>query len=147
MLSDLPLHAGNPNLAFDGNSFGVAWQGNPGTGGEVGWVRVNSQGTVMGPPVPLSASNNTAGVASVRARSGGGFALAWPDGRSGDTEIRFVELNANGQPLAADVPITADDTSSTAPSLVIAGGAYAAAWLDNLTDTTGEVSFRVFCRN
>jgi hypothetical protein len=29
MLSDLSLHAGNPSIAFDGNTFGVAWMGKP----------------------------------------------------------------------------------------------------------------------
>lgn len=145
VLGDPAIRNGNPRIAFDGSSFGVAWQGNPGTGGELQWRRVSAAGVPGAAAVPLSSSGNTARAASVQARPGGGFAVLWSDARSGDQELRFLEFSSNGTPRGSDAPMTSDMADNTGAALTVADNRYGALWLTGATDTTGEVAFRIFC--
>ena len=84
-------------MASNGGAYGIAW-GNAGSGGEVLWISVDAAGSVVGTPIAISTSGNTAGAPDLIARQSG-YAIAWPDGRDGDREIYVSELDETGKKL------------------------------------------------
>jgi hypothetical protein len=97
-----------------------------------------------GAPQAVSHSGNTVGAPQLVADHGA-FSVAWKDTRSGNDDVRFEALDAAAKPAGDELPVTEDETGSTAPSLVVTDAGYAAAWLDGASDSTGTVKFRRFC--
>jgi hypothetical protein len=142
-LSDEP--GGTPSIAVNGSTFAIAWASSPGSGGEVYSVLVDESGAVNGQPVPLSSSDSTAGFPAIIARDDG-YAVVWPDGRDGDREVYLAELDADGIKLDDEIQISDDATSSTDAVVAESPLGYGVAWVDDATDTTGEIMFRAVCR-
>jgi len=145
LLCDPEQRGGNPAIAFDGLSFGVAWQGNPGSGGELQWLRLGVDGETFGEAVALTQSGASVGAPSLLQRPEGGFGMAWVDARAADSEVRYLEVDDAGQLLGSELMVTDDDSASSAPSLVRTELGYAVAWIDAASDSTGSVMFRKFC--
>jgi hypothetical protein len=63
--------------------------------------------------------------------TGDGFGVTWEDRRTASWEVYFSRLNADGQKLAADIPVSDDDSQwSLNDALVWTGTEFVIAWQD-----------------
>ena len=87
-VSDDPGGSGRPSLAWTGSEYAVAWEDDQDGTYEVFLARLDALGDEIGSELQLTDSENNRGNPSL-VWNGDGYALAWWDGRHGDSEIYF----------------------------------------------------------
>jgi len=131
---------GTAAIAAAGSEFGIAWTDRRnGADPEIYFTRIGSNGQI-GPDLRVT---NAAGLSfdPTIAWSGSEWGIAWDDLRTGNEEIWFARIAANGAKLGSDVLVSNAPGNSRTPSIVWAGGKYGIAWSDDRNSVNDEIYF------
>jgi hypothetical protein len=128
-----PSH--QPDLVWTGTEYGLVWSRQ----GNLFFTRINAAGTQLGLEVQVTTEGNAAWAPHL-VWTGSEYGVAWQDARDGNEEIYFARLDAGGTRIGADVRVTSDPGSSTAPRLAWTGTEYGIAWEDD-RDGNEEIYF------
>jgi len=90
-VTDTDANSTSPSLIWNGAEFGVAWVEGSSGSTEVYFVRLASDGTVLGDMVRVSSSEGAAQLPSL-VYNGENYALSWQDTGDGNYEIYFVTV-------------------------------------------------------
>jgi hypothetical protein len=118
----------DPDLAWNGTEYGLAWQGDLLSNVDVYFARIDAAGVSGGGSAITSdpAGSHRPSLSW----SGSEWGVAWSDDRDGDEEIYFARLDASGAKLGGDLRLTDSTGASDHAALVRAGGEYGLAWTD-----------------
>lgn len=132
-----------PSLATAGSSqHGVAWADARTGDLEIYFAVVDDNGNNLTGDVRVtSAPGNSINPSLVF--TGSEFGLAWMDARTGNFEIFFARLAADGTKLGTDIQLTNDPHFSTSPALAWNGSEYALVWTDFLSNGQGIYFARI----
>jgi hypothetical protein len=124
------------DLTWTGSGYGVVWKNNVGTSPGLGihFVPLDGAGNPSG--AGLFVTNDPGDGAPVLVWTGQEHGLAWDDGN----EIQFTRLDAMGNRLAPNIPVTMDPAYSASPDMIWTGAEYALAWVEE-RDGDAEIYF------
>jgi hypothetical protein len=121
---------------WDGAAYAVAWSTPSGSHYHVYFACVAADGTLLRGPIQVDSSSLNAEYPSI-VSNGAGYAVAWQDTRtSADRTIYFALLDAGGNNISGDIPVSGESTAQVHPSLVWNGSGYGVAWVDNRVEFT-----------
>jgi hypothetical protein len=140
-LGTTPGKASTPVIAAGGGTFGIAWSDrsiNP--SGDIYFTRVGSGGAQIGPILRVTSAAGGA-IDPAIAWSGSEWGIVWDDTRTGNEEIWFARIDANGVKVGSDFQVSNAPGHSRNPSIVWAGGKYGIAWSDDRDGGNDEIYF------
>jgi hypothetical protein len=143
-LSDIDESGSSPRVAFDGGTFGVAWQSGPG-GGELRWSRLDLAGELLDAAEAIGQTSGDAGALSLLQQPDGGFGMAFASGSAGYAQVMFLELDDAGQLQGESMAVSDGLSAASAPALIMTGDGYAAAWVEASGVGQSRLRFRLFC--
>ncbi|MHC4837224.1 MAG: TolB family protein [Planctomycetota bacterium] len=129
-----------PSLVRTDTGYAVAWTEIGGGTQNIMMQRLTVGGVLDGDPIAVTDTDSTSSTPSL-AWNGNGYGVAWQDTRSGQVQIWFQEINANGGLVNAAVRVSQDNRASSAPSLVWNGDGYGVAWQDGRNVSNFEIWF------
>jgi hypothetical protein len=129
-----------PELAWTGTEFGVAWHDERHVNWEIYFARLDSDGNRIGSEVRLTdETTNSVHVADI-IWTGMEYGLLWRDKRDGNWELYFARLDAAGNKIGDDVRVTSTPAYSSEASMVWTGSGYGVAWND-IPESDWEIYF------
>ncbi len=137
----------SPEIVWTGSEYGVAWNDERNGNGEIYFARLDATGARIGAEIRITndPADSTYPTSPGLAWNGEEYAVAWRDGRDGNTEIYLARLDATGNPLGTDVRVTYEPHASNSARVVWTGTDYRVAWNDG-RDGGGEIyNARVRC--
>ncbi len=121
--------------ATTGGGFVIAWFDDRSGNADIYAQRYDGSGNAQGSNFLVNddAGSSSQSVPSVAATTGGGFVIAWYDGRSGNPDIYAQRYNSYGTAVGSNFLVNDDEGSSSQyrPSVAATtGGGFVVAWDD-----------------
>lgn len=131
-----PAFSSEPDLAWNGTEYGIAWQDSRAGALEIYFAGIDAAGTAKTTSDVRVTNDPGYSQAPSLTWTGGEFGLAWQDNRTGRNEVYFTRLTQAGTKVGNDLRLTqkivtpATNNISTFPSLVWDGQGFGVAWQD-----------------
>lgn len=129
--------SGQPDLAFNGEVFGIAWADERAGNREIHFATMTPAG-VVGGAVRVTSSGGVSGD-PVLVATDAGWAVAFTDDRHGSEDVYLVQLELEGAPVGDPCNVTSSLGRSRRPDLVAVDGDFAVVWEEE-ADPAGAAS-------
>lgn len=129
-ITDVPGSSRNPDIAWTGSEFAVAWADDRDGRYEIYLNGISEGGVPSGSETRIT---NAAGdsIDPQIVWNGSELGIAWNDARHVNEEIYFARISASGEKLGDEFRLTEDSVKSHMPSLTWSGSQYGLAWQNN----------------
>jgi len=125
-----------PSIASNGSEFMIVWQDQRfGANPQVMYQRLSAAGTLLGSAGRLtqSAFESRNPVVAYSASSDS-YGVVWQDNRTGNNQVFFGEIFANGQVISNDIMLTDDTARARTPQITVdAVGSYYVTYSEDRT--------------
>jgi hypothetical protein len=126
-LTNFPGQSLDPEIVWAGSRWGVAWHDDGWVNMEIAFASLDPTASLASPPVRVTQDSSVSeGVDIVW--NGSAYGLAWRDNRTGNGDIYFALLAADGTKLAGDDQVTNTAGLSIHPAIAWSGSAFGIAW-------------------
>ena len=117
-----------PQLLATEEGYLIIWEDNPTNVTGLYAQRLDLNGQPVGDVIRLTGEAVAAETPSVAPIPGGGYALAWAQRRGVNSDIYFMKLQADGQPAAAPVQLTDEESRKINPDLIADEAGFLVIW-------------------
>jgi hypothetical protein len=125
---------GTQAIAWDGSTFGIAWNDSRSGNPEIYFARISATGTKVGTDIRVT-SDSASSYRPTLVWNGTAFGVAWFDDRDGSFAAYFALLDRDGQKLAGDLRVPDPGTHFTdtvvSPILAWTGSEWNVGWTDD----------------
>jgi hypothetical protein len=129
----------DPEIAWTGSSFGIAWHDDGWVNMEIGFMTIDPTGTIVTAPVRVTEDSSVSEGADI-AWTGSSFGIAWRDTRTGNGDIYVAVVGPDGTKLSGDDQVTDTAGISIHPAIAWSGSSFGIAWKEE-EDPTSTFSF------
>jgi len=128
-LTVLPGQGLEPAIAWSGSEYAVTWQDDGWVNSEIGFVRLDPTGTIVGSMVQVTDDSNVSARPDI-VWTGSSYGIVWRDNRSGNADIWLAVLSPDGTKLVGDEQISSTPDWSIRPAISWSGSAFGITWME-----------------
>jgi hypothetical protein len=127
-----------PSLTWTGTQYGVAYQDYRNTAADIYFSRISSAGDEVGDDIRVTTDTLYSWDPAL-VWTGSEYGVAWYDNRTGNYDIFYATLGADGYKLGEDRRLTTSSGSDQTPALAVGGHGLGLVY--RIDDTTDDVRF------
>ncbi|MBI2099013.1 hypothetical protein HYT45_01195 [Candidatus Uhrbacteria bacterium] len=135
----------NPDIAWNGENFGIAYECHPGEDQEICFISVNENGEIIFGPYRLTNAVRESAYPQI-AWTGGHYAIVWHDGRQSlnNYDIYAILLNPDGSIAVPETRVFDSPVHSSYPSIAWSEelGLLGIVWQEGTSNSDEELFFR-----
>ncbi|MBW2263444.1 MAG: hypothetical protein JRG91_15875 [Deltaproteobacteria bacterium] len=119
----------HPVITWSGSEYAVVWQDDGWVNSEIGFMRLDPTGALVGSMVQVTNDSNVSANPDI-VWTGSSYGIVWRDNRSGNADIWLAILSPDGTKTAGDDPVSDTPDRSIHPAVSWSGSAFGVIWME-----------------